>query len=1233
MSLSQEVLSEKPVQVTQSPVDSFFQELSPSSTMEREDYRRYLTDRLNARFKTQEDLKKLEDNIREGVGVPETFKDPLGVERQVLLEVMKKRREELKKSITETIDPRNWSPEAQEFAGTALKVGGGIAAGVLAFKAVKGVASVVFHPIRTTGKVLKWVGSWFDSSVDEGKKAAAKSGGGMLTKLVIGGAVGTAAFFGFKWLKDNGIAGLFGLVNDAKKQLNAVKEKGKEVVDKGKEEAAKLLDAANKRAEVLEKRIGELEGAAKAKASQELAELRGEIKDLKTKASEKITETKDKAESTKEKVIEGVNDPENQQKAKEATESLTESASVEVAQRALALQYDVVDSIDPKLGSPTSLLQGSREILQLCTAAQTSIRMSDWLPCMQKGAPDQAYEALLYKVSVKWNEKTLEEKKSSIKSARLLAGFFGKYKSFMDSSAVAQNQKLEDMTVQGALNAFVQVPSMLGSAGEFVVELAQDFTGLAGSAGSTAYETMQKALDEGLRNTSAHVIDILSEPLSKYLDVDDKSDPLSREDRLKVCAKAISFFEKKNHVTLSEIESAMSADKIPTNSPEGKMILGVAKELKKPEFLNKIEKCLFLEENETSDEAKELREKIKSLFADGRLNIKDALQAYYLLQDDKIPLPLLSAKMVCVLNNNGSQHLVRNRLIRFSSLAFSTVTRAGFSAAEWAATLKLTPEQQTELSNVGRYLKEKGTDKLLDAWDLATSLSKEHPVLATTLGASVLYTYILTPIAGVAAISSKIHHTFLERKISKFLSLTSQDAVKLGVTDDALKAAQNSIRTLRDGMRSEGFHWIGHVGRSLKNQNKVANALKSSGVVADQLAEPASRALKPLQKIVKPIQDTANKLRQTPEVLKAFEKVQELIRAARSAKDSAQVVKLLSHPAVRKAAACGVKAAQAFSRVGTLLSKAKYVGKALPYIGVLIDAAMVGMNRYEIAQAKKTGNLALVQTLETKENGLLIQGGVGLSTLFMSGPHALLFGAPVVAAGLYTNEVYDAVINWERTSTDWMRFSEDELRERLNKLTYNYNTVGHRAAYGDSRITRIRKWFTMDQKDIDAEDDAKWKAVEEVNKNERREILMAYFFKKYPTAPMNGEDKNAFVQRQAAAMRDRLNYIEKMTKGTLVTANMGDPFYDSVENYSKVQSLARVLPADQKNGFSYTWDGQEKKLDLTTLQYVTDPHHKNDRSMELLKTLSQYKNEVLPQFEALQDLESIPYDQEISAEE
>ncbi len=458
--------------------------------------------------------------------------------------------------------------------------------------------------------------------------------------------------------------------------------------------------------------------------------------------------------------------------------------------------------------------------------------------------------------------------------------------------------------------------------------------------------------------------------------------------------------------------------------------------------------------------------------------------------------------------------------------------------------------------------------------------------------------WILMAVAGVGAL------TVLRYGTKKAVSMAWKTAK--GGTKMAIEGAKKGTRMMTGG------------GKAASQTGKVVKP------VAD-----ATEVVKPVLEVTQDTARTAKSVDAAAETYKTYEELSIAIKNAKGAKNNELLAKLLKNPLLEQAAKGGNTEAKALMRLVRWMKIGKSAVRALPYLATLVDVVLIGYNEAAIGDATKQRNIGMKQTLEAKRAVLVGEGAAGASLLLLTGPQIAIGLPALVGAGYYTNSVFDSVIDWEKTSGNWMTETPEELQDELQKIPYGHISAGHKAGLGDSRLYRVWKNIAWSGKAIEDADNERMEQVEKINQSVRQEILTAYFLKTMKVAPIEGESEEDLQERIATLVRDRLQFVRYETNGTFDMGIRGEAFYDLPHQYADLMTMRRSFKKKERPVISYEWNGQTKTLDLSPLDVVIQPKEEDDtRQKALYALLKQYRDEVLPQQEAIQELQQPEKEQE-----
>ncbi len=418
------------------------------------------------------------------------------------------------------------------------------------------------------------------------------------------------------------------------------------------------------------------------------------------------------------------------------------------------------------------------------------------------------------------------------------------------------------------------------------------------------------------------------------------------------------------------------------------------------------------------------------------------------------------------------------------------------------------------------------------------------------------------------------------------ISLEAADQARKFASGVRLRGALSSLRlpfTLKNG----GFLW-----------SAVTLPTRVAAVAIDRT----------IMKGVDVVSDSAKPLKAAAE--NAFEELYKNIRATRAAKEFGKLVQLLKSSAslIKTQAAAGNRTAQALLGILRFAENAKWAsGKILPIIGPVIDIAMLGVNRYEMEEARKANNMEMVETMKSKEKVLLAQcgivAGVGAWSWLMVGPQGLIIAPFAITSSIIANNIYNSVIQWETTSKQWMNEEPEALLAKLKELKVGYRDSGHN--YGNLTFEK----------------------GEEVNQYMRQEILTAYFLKTVQFPVIQNETASQTEGRIMRGIQTRLAYVKATTGGTYDKGVLAsERFFDDIEDYAHLTEIQRSLDDEnQPRVLTYEWDGKQESLDLSALDYIRRPKTGNEanddkRQMAYFAMMNKYRDEYLVLTEAIRDV-------------
>ncbi len=457
-------------------------------------------------------------------------------------------------------------------------------------------------------------------------------------------------------------------------------------------------------------------------------------------------------------------------------------------------------------------------------------------------------------------------------------------------------------------------------------------------------------------------------------------------------------------------------------------------------------------------------------------------------------------------------------------------------------------------------------------------------------------------------------------------------AGEAGLNLDDLKAKGATIKEVRDGLRTGMITKINEVERgsllrAINPRNwfpggaKIVQRIQGGNIIFDDLA--TSRTSFEVLK---------SALLNTNKAFTAFMNQLNALRTSVNATGAQIQAFLLSNYALLKAAAAtNPYAAKLLKLCEWLRIGGRGAARALPVLTIVLDSIFIGMNELEISEAVKAGNTQKADILRLKRIPLGISGASGIAMLSMN-PIIMAPAAVFIGASMYSNAIYDSIVTWENRRTDWLTYPPEYLAERLRERGINYTDIGlrtgagHTMAWGGYR--RLRSWFKSGAEANDQEDESEFEAIEGVNEHVRQELLAAYFIKKLQVPSYASDTPEITQKRMTTTVQDCLNYVRSVTSGTYAIDEMLglDSVVQDAESYAKLIQMRRA--ADEQGTerhLQYVYDGKEKVLDLTTLDYVTGADL--SRSLDFRRTLRQYQKEVAVVQTAMQEIEAMDISQ------
>lgn len=467
--------------------------------------------------------------------------------------------------------------------------------------------------------------------------------------------------------------------------------------------------------------------------------------------------------------------------------------------------------------------------------------------------------------------------------------------------------------------------------------------------------------------------------------------------------------------------------------------------------------------------------------------------------------------------------------------------------------------------------------------------------------------------------------------INELYRIASQAGIDLSLLKKngaSLNAVRQELRTgmvaAMNSLTNESIFRRMNLWARIVRGEKVSRTLRGGDVLFDTLASAPTG----VQAIVATLKKGVNAVEVTGQAFSTFLKELNALRAGVNATGANIQACILNNIALLKAAAPTNRLAARLLQFGTWLRVGgRGVSRALPALGVILDALFIGINELEISEAEAAGNTHKADALRDKRVTLGISGGAGLALLSAS-PIIMAPAAVIVGAGMYSSAIYDDIVTWENQRADWLKYSPEDLEQQLRERKIGYNDIGMRSAAGHNVLWAawrgIRSWTTSGKEDNDREDEKAYRIIEGVNEHVRQELLAAYFLQTLPITEIAGEAPQKKQERIELMVRDCLNYVRVMTRGSYYIG--GFPMQrlsGGAHAFSDLMQMRRSAVAKGQNlQISYDWDGKKKKLDLSTLDYALSGSRNKD-SMPFMKTVHQYQKEYSVAQVALQEINNI----------
>ncbi|TSC59329.1 MAG: hypothetical protein Greene041662_570, partial [Candidatus Peregrinibacteria bacterium Greene0416_62] len=486
-----------------------------------------------------------------------------------------------------------------------------------------------------------------------------------------------------------------------------------------------------------------------------------------------------------------------------------EPLSIAMAIKALPLQYDVAEEIDPEIASPKPYLKDAGDILAVATqgSRKDTLRMSSFFDCMERAHEnDGEYDKLLREIYGNdidaWKPELRMEK---IAALRFVLGFLKKNRDILERSARIRGENPGDLTLAEAMNVFAGMPSAV-----------EGLTLRLASTAATSLMSLEipdpiPAIQEFFAKDdlySERMVELVLEPLL----AEAKRNPSTPEERKKLratCSAVAAHFLKNGNVQIGSINSSLPSEWTEDGS-ERFIARAIAERIRRPETVRRLlQSAMISNTSKNPDEKKkeeEIAQVLEEQLSNGKLSLRDAFQLFYLLESGGVSQALLFFKTAKILTAGGRHDLAADRYQAVASRLYEAVTEGPDAIAALMAELHLTPEQERELRNVALYMAEYASEAGHSYLDHLDAFQESHPGMATALGigigAPLLYTGYRVTLKPVFWAWTKVQWKLI-------LNLADSDAVKIesiagkyGKTVEqvslAVHDAQLAVQRMRD---------------------------------------------------------------------------------------------------------------------------------------------------------------------------------------------------------------------------------------------------------------------------------------------------------------------------------------------------------------------------------------------------------------------------------------------------
>ena len=512
---------------------------------------------------------------------------------------------------------------------------------------------------------------------------------------------------------------------------------------------------------------------------------------------------------------------------KKSAEQTAQNASVEAAKTGLALQYDVIGTIDPTQKSPRPFLNDAREIMDLAT--DNRVRMGRFIDCMETtGGNEAPYEILLKETYPETYDSFSEQRrKELIVAAKLVVGYLQKFRNLMEKHAQSRGQDLRTIEMKEAVNVFAYSSERSQQLAERLTLSITNFI-LSGEVPNPV--PIIKDVLEHKKEYSDQMVTAAILPLTKLANVRPET-PEKKQQLREAAGRVSAFFMASGDVTINALEDRMKTQGWPENGAEQTIVRAVCGKIRQKEFIDHILRSILVPPNPTETTEKEIARVLNTMAKDGSMKLRDAFEIYILQENGQLSGVMSFFKTLQLLKENGHQDLAINRYHEVIDRFIGLAEEGADSLKDFAEKLSMTEEQAQEVHNLYLLSKEEAEEGfwawIINAWEFA----QRHPKIAATIGI-----LLGTPAAIIGGKVTwkllKIRAKWQQTKIINFAEMTETQvkalAERYGVPFDQVRGAREDAKQIRDKLTSaaERFRWPWEGYRARKRGRRIMKEAK-----------------------------------------------------------------------------------------------------------------------------------------------------------------------------------------------------------------------------------------------------------------------------------------------------------------------------------------------------------------------------------------------------------------------